>query len=781
MLDSESEESISPPSTPPQRWTQRRAGGGCGEWCDKYERLGLGEGPTKQQEILRCLRKDCRSVWAAFICIFILLVFLGFILVMERRLAFSNNYSEDEVAGEKIFLSSIKDEELKAHLEYYTSMPHLAGSDQDYQLALYTQQKMKEYGIPEVEIETVPLLLNRPLDRLVEIVNPPNLRFVASLTEKAYEEDPTSSLPDAVPTFNGYSGWGEATGQLVYANYGRLQDYDYLQSQGIDLTGRIVIVRYGKIYRGNKAHFAEARGAIGCLIYSDPADDGFAKGPVYPHGPWRPETGVQRGAVWVGNGDPATPGWPSTADGPRLTLDEARDPTNPHNEGYDPLPTIPIQPLSWGDAYRMLAGLGGKTVPSSEWQGALNFTYRIGPGPVEIHMSLGMNYSTMNTWNVIGRIPGTLEPDRLVILGNHRDAWGFGAGDAGTGAAALLGVAQGLGQALKWGWKPRRTILLCSWDAEEYGLIGSVEFVERHFNVLRQQAIVYFNVDVGVTGKAFKAAGSPQLRKFLRSVTDSVQLPKSMYNPRPSNPHYIPTVSDLWYPYVFPSLGSGSDYMGFLQLVGVSCVDMRLTSRGSSADPYDGVYHSNYDSFYWIKNYGDPTFELHGLMAKVWGLAAMRIATALVLPFEFTAYAQALTSMVSTVKVPEGGEAASVLAALRVLNGSIDRLYQTAAAVSSEAAALLRTDQPTIYQLRSINDRMMFFERAFISDRGTAGRLLYKHLIYAPSPGDNYAGLNLPTIHEAIAHGDWAEAKFQILLTSQFVDGATELLAGSLS
>ena len=407
-------------------------------------------------------------------------------------------------------------------------------------------------------------------------------------------------------------------------------DYEALQKAGVDVKGKIVIVRYGNSFRGVKAKVAQDHGAIGCIIYSDPADDGYMQGDVYPKGPWRPVASGQRGSVqflFKYPGDPLTPGKPAIPGVPRLSMEEA----------YEDIPRIPVQPLGYDEARKLLEPLKGPVRPKG-FQGGLPFAYHVGgTDDVRVHLKTDMDYQTRTIWDVIARIDGETEKDRWVIMGNHRDAWVFGAVDPNSGTAAMLEVGRAFGQLLKQGWKPRRTIVLGSWDAEEYGLIGSTEWAEENADELQAKAVAYLNVDVAVSGPNFGASSVPSLWKLIRAATRDVKDPKtgkSIYEQwqdraREQRPE---ADQDSKVEARIGALGSGSDYTPFLQHLGVPATDM-----GFGGDY--GVYHSAYDSFYWMSHFGDPNFVYHVAAAQLWGTIAMRLADAVALPFDYTDYA----------------------------------------------------------------------------------------------------------------------------------------------
>ena len=544
-----------------------------------------------------------------------------------------------EAALEQKFLA-IPDAKLAGQeLKTLTAEPHMAATPEDRKTAEYVAQKFRAAGL-DTEIVPFRVLLNQPKVVRVEAYNPAGNLLMSGPTREQVPGDPFDDNSRVVMPFNGSSGSGDVTGEVVYANYGRLEDFDQLAAQHVDLHGKIVIVRYGSNFRGVKVYIAEQRGAAGVLIYSDPQDDGYYKGDAYPIGPWRPDTGVQRGSVqylFKYPGDPETPGVASTPDLP----DSARvspDGNQPH---------IISIPISYKDASPILQALKGPSVPQG-WQGALPFRYHVGPGGVKVHLVSQQDYQRRTIWDVIGKVKGTDFPDEWVVAGNHRDAWVYGAVDPNSGTAAMLEAVHGIGNLLHQGWRPKRTMIFCSWDAEEEGLMGSTEWVEQHAKEL-ENAVIYINVDVAVSGPEFSAAAVPSLKQFIREVARSVPSPmgSSVYEVwrnshsagnehRPSNapPDNEARVGDL---------GSGSDFTPFLQHVGVPSTDI------GSSGPY-GVYHSVFDNYAWYVMNADPHFVYLQQMARVFGLEALRMADTDVLPYDYGTYAREISSYLDTAK-----------------------------------------------------------------------------------------------------------------------------------
>src|SRR5258708_17643311 len=461
--------------------------------------------------------------------------------------------------------------------------------------------------------------MNRPSEISVTVTAPPNVKMNVPRPEHV-DGDPLADNPKVVMPFNGSSPSGDVEAEVVYANYGRPEDFKKLEELKVDVRGKIVLVRYGENFRGVKSFVAEEHGAAAVIIYSDPGNDGYFKGDAYPKGPWRPDTGVQRGSIqyiFKYPGDPTTPGFASVVglpDSARVTPERATD-----------MPKIPTTPISYRDARPILENLAGPESPR-EWQGALPFTYHIGPGPVRVKIHLKQDYRYWTIWNVIGKIPGAKYPNEWVVLGNHRDAWVYGAVDPNSGTAAMLETVKGLGELLKQGWRPDRTIIFGSWDAEEEGLIGRTEFGEEHDHDISSNAVAYFNLDVAVSGPNFNAQAVPSLKGFVREVTRQVPSPKggTVYEvwkeQREKTARQEPDPTQNRVPNAkvendvpVGDLGSGSDYSVFIQHLGVPSADM------TSSGPY-GVYHSTFDDFTWFKKFGDPTFVYEQQMPRVFGL-----------------------------------------------------------------------------------------------------------------------------------------------------------------
>ena len=702
------------------------------------------------------------------------LLLLTFALLTGTRSGFTQNSNGNSLDGfssetsvvqqrwESKFRSLPAPASAREHLRRFTSEPHIAGTKEDYATALYVRDQMRSYGIP-AEIKEYQVWLPYPNSpAIVELITTRRQRL--SVEEAVVGRDPTSSNTKITPLFNGYSASGDVTGPLVYANYGLPGDYEELQKAGVDVKGKIVIVRYGNSFRGVKAKVAQDHGAVGCIIYSDPADDGYMQGDVYPNGPWRPTASGQRGSVqylFDYPGDPLTPGTPAIDGVKRLKPEEA---TN--------LTRIPVQPIAYDVARTLLAPLRGPVRPRG-FQGGLPFPYHVGgTDEVKVRLKTDMDYKLRTIWNVVGRVQGDEESDRWVILGNHRDAWVFGAVDPNSGSATMLEIARGFGELVKQGWKPQRTLILCSWDAEEYGLIGSTEWAEELAPELREKAVAYLNLDAAVSGANFSASSVPSLWKLIRGATKDVQDPKThktVYQQwlDRSREGRAETEEPLTEVRIGP-LGSGSDYTPFLQHLGIPSTDM-----GFGGDY--GVYHSAYDSFYWMEQFGDPGFLYHVAAAQVLGTMAMRLADADALPFDYTDYAKELTDFFAET---------TRLAKRRNLDSAFDQKSITDALnnFSKESARVerLRQDQMRSKldrsRLRQLNDALIRVERQFTDSSGLRNRPWYKHQIYAPGVYTGYAAQPLTDFRQALDERNSANMKDALARIIDSIKRATDVL-----
>jgi N-acetylated-alpha-linked acidic dipeptidase len=655
------------------------------------------------------------------------------------------------------------------HLKILTALPHIAGSGQDKLTADYVA---KQFNIGGLETEIVPyyVWMNRPSEISITITAGANVKLNAPRREQV-AGDPFQDNPLVVMPFSGSSPSGDVEADVVYANYGTPEDFKKLEELGIDVKGKIVIVRYGQNFRGVKSFVAEEHGAAGVIIYSDPIDDGYFKGDVYPKGPYRPETSVQRGSIqymFKYPGDPTTPGFASTVDLPeakRIKPDQATS-----------MPKIPTTPLSYGDAKPIMENLGGPESPR-EWQGALPFTYHVGPGPVKVKMHLKQDYRYWTIWDVIGKVTGSKYPDQWVVVGNHRDAWVYGAVDPNSGTSAMLEAVAGVKELLRLGWKPERTIIFASWDAEEEGLIGSTEWGEQHEKELGR-AVAYFNLDVAVTGTNFGASAVPSLKGFVRDVTKFVPSPKGG------------TVYDAWKEQKprggerrasdgaqrrepnarvdsdvpVGDLGSGSDYSVFIQHLGVPSADM------TSSGPY-GVYHSVFDDFAYFKKFSDPTFVYEQQMARVLGLEALHMASADVLPYDYELYGREITSYIERAQDR----------AKEMLGTSAPDFSKALAAAkrfTDAGGKVLAVQKNPPQDATRLNETLIAAERALLMQKGLPNRPWFRHAIYAPGQYTGYAAVVIPGVNEAIDAKNAQVTQDQLQVLTETLNRAAGVLEG---
>jgi N-acetylated-alpha-linked acidic dipeptidase len=643
-------------------------------------------------------------------------------------------------------------------LKTLTAAPHWASSPEDHQTALYVAEKFRAAGL-HTEIQPFRVWLNKPVTIEIEAFDASGKKLMSGPTPehvdpKAYGGDPFQNDPRILPAFNGSSPSGDVTADVVYANFGTLEDFKKLASLGVNIKGKIVIVRYGGNFRGVKVYIAQQYGAVGVLIYSDPGDDGYVKGDMYPRGPYRPETGVQRGSVQflpLYPGDPETPGVASTPDLP----DSARI-TDPAKMNQ---PSIPSNPISYHDASPILEALDGPVSPR-DWQGGLPFTYHLGgTGAVKVHMNLVQDYKLRTIWDVVGTIDGT-DPDQKedwVVAGNHRDAWVYGAVDPNSGTAAMLEAVHGLGDLLKQGWKPKRRIVICSWDAEEEGLMGSTEWAEMHARELAH-AVAYFNTDVGVAGPDFDASAVPSLKEFVRDVTRQVPSPKggTVYEQWQTTQQASPRRRGGTMNAVAPAngevtignLGSGSDYTPFIQHLGVPSTDV------GSEGPY-GVYHSVFDNYNWFVKFADPTFVYEQQQARVFGLEILHMADADVLPYDYRLYGKDVVGYVADAQVQ------ATTAKLKVDFGAASAAAQRFAAAGQKVYALQSAAIAGTNETK-LNTALRDAESALLNDAGLPRRSWYKHTIYAPGEYTGYAAVVIPGVSEGIEANDAARTQGQL-------------------
>jgi N-acetylated-alpha-linked acidic dipeptidase len=679
--------------------------------------------------------------------------------------------ARQEREREKQFLAVPDARLAEQHLKTLTAAPHLAGTPEDRQTADYVAACFRAAGL-ETEILTYRVWMNYPSEINVDVVAPAGVVMHGPTREQVEGQNADAHQDDSriVTAFSGQSPSGDAEAEVVYANYGRPEDFQALRDRGIDVRGKILIVRYGQNYRGVKVFLAQQQGAAGVLIYSDPMDDGWYRGDVYPVGPWRPDTAVQRGSVgymFEFPGDPTTPGIASTPDLP----DAQRTPPEQSAE----MPKVPATPLSYHDAQPILEHLGGPESPR-DWQGALPFTYHLGPGPARVRLHLRQDYAYREIWDVVGKAPGSQWPDEWVVAGNHRDAWVYGAVDPGSGTAALLESVHGIGELLKTGWRPRRTMVFASWDGEEEGLVGSTEWAEQNAVPLLN-AVAYFNVDVAVSGPNFGASAVPSLKQFLREVTKAVPGAKghTVYDDwrataeqRAQEPAHMPQEASRR-PAVavkgdapVGDLGSGSDYVAFLQHLGIPSTDF------GSSGPY-GVYHSAFDNFAWFKKFADPDFVYEQQQARVLGLEMLRMAETDLLPYDFEEYGREIHAYLET---------AQKKAELRFAAGAprFSAALAAAARLASAGAAINRQAGDSRRDPARLNLALRQAERGFLAPEGLPHRSWYKHAIYAPGEHTGYAAVMLPGLNEAIEKGDLVRALEQLKAVSDAIERVAKTL-----
>ena len=669
------------------------------------------------------------------ICCFVVIALPLVAQTPSRLRGFTTTNSIEQKNYEEAFKRLTSPEMCRRELRRLTEEPHLAGTQNSYKIAQYLYKKYQEYGL-KAQIYEYKVYLPHPIEIQLEMVFPTHYQAIGK--EESWEWDKDSYEPNLVPGYNAYSPDGDVTADLVYVNRGLPDDYKTLEEMGISVEGKIVITRYGGSYRGVKAKVAGEHGAAGLILYSDPADDGYVKGDVYPRGPWRSADAIQRGTVkyiFQHASDPLTPGWASTADARRIPITEAED-----------LPKIPVLPLAYRDAEPLLSELAGPNVPS-DWQGGLPFAYHIGPGPAKVHLKVRSEHKNRPIYNVIAALEGSDTPEQWVILGNHHDAWVYGAADPSSGTASLLEVARCLGQLAQEGHRPKRTIVFASWDAEEFGIIGSTEWVEDMKAELQQKAIAYLNVDIAATGRQLYASATPSLKPLLWEVTQAV-----------IDPWTSQTIYEAWKRHQdkqvpkIGNLGSGSDHSPFVGHLGIPAVSMGFDG------PY-GVYHAMQDNFYWMEHFGDPTFQYHDAMAQIWGILALRLANADILPFEYEAYAKEL---LTHLKALQNGNTDSTIATdspeqLRELLGKWEHT-----ATDLHNTLLNFIEAGNLRATAEINQRLYQLEQTLTSETGLPLRPWFKHLIYAPGLNSGYAAVVFPGVQDALERNDETQVRIQV-------------------
>jgi N-acetylated-alpha-linked acidic dipeptidase len=639
-----------------------------------------------------------------------------------------------------------------AHSKFLSLQPHMAGTPAQARTRDYVVSQMKSWGL-ETEVRSYSVWMPHPLSTRVWRIAPDPLEL--DLREGPVPEDTTSvAFPQVMP-FNGYGAAGDVRGEVVYVNYGLIEDYAQLDSMGVSVKGKIVIARYGRSYRGIKAREAEKHGAVGLMIYSDPADDGYVRGDVYPAGPMRPSQGIQRGSVMNPDGDPTTPGYPSTTNAKRIPLSQMD------------VPHIPVLPISYGNASELLRGLTGKSIPQT-WQGGLAFRYHVGPGPVQARMTVTTDATTnpyKEIWDTFGIVRGSEFPEEIVMIGGHRDAWGPGAADNVSGTVSVLEAARAIAEQMKAGKRPKRTIVFATWDAEEWGLLGSTEYVEDDSLRLSKSAVAYLNQDDVAQGPNFSGGGSPSLRALLRDVAKEV--------PDPSRQG---SVYDVWRKRanlaadsLEPQMGDpggGSDFAGFYNHLGIPIADWGFGGP-------TGVYHSAYDSYHWMSKFGDPSFEVHATTARIGAATLLRIANAEILPYDYVEFARTMRRFGLQVDQAIADKHWKVSAA--GLTSAIGRMEDAAVAFNAARDRAL-TAQLATGTGKEVNARLLEVERQLTRPRGLVTRPWFRNLIYAADENNGYSTMVLPSVNEAIRLDDQAAVGQELTDLSQRFDAATRSL-----
>jgi len=679
-----------------------------------------------------------------------------------------SGFAPDSVAGELArearAAAVIRPDSLRRDLRLLTEEPHVAGTPGDRANAELVRARLAAYGW-DARIVEIPVWLNYPRSVHVELVEPAPGGALA-VRERGLPGDKDSHSAGVFDAFHGYGASGDVTAQVVYANYGDVDDFARLAALGIDLKGRIALVRYGRIFRGLKVRNAQKAGLAGVIIYSDPADDGYAQADPYPRGPGRPADAIQRGSVQFlseAPGDPTTPGWPSTANGRRLAPGEAAG-----------VPKIPSVPLSYGEAERILRAIEGPQAPKG-WQGGLPFTYHVGPGGAKVHLAVEQDYAIRPIWDVIATLQGREHPGQAVVLGNHRDAWAYGAVDPNSGTICLLELARSLGTLARGGWRPRRTLELCSWDGEEYGLLGSTEWAEANVGPLSGGAVAYLNVDSAVDGHDFGAGASHALRDVLAETLRDVR------DPGQNRPVWNAVAERAWtdghaewsernrlhrlrgepappFEWNVGALGSGSDYTAFVDHIGVPSLDMRFGGL-------HGTYHSMYDDFEYMDRVIDPGYAYHVAMTDIWQRLAMRLAEADVLPLRYSLTGrfalEELSSLADRAEDAGAGkpDSAQFTASLEPAKRAAAHVRDAAAALESRVADALAGRGPwPAGGADAVNAALMRGERALLGP-GLPGRTWFRHELYAPGLNTGYAAVPLPRLGQALLDDDpraWA-------------------------
>ena len=711
-----------------------------------------------------------------------------------RLSGYTAKSSSTERGWENKLQDGIVADNLRQSMQHLSARPHHVGSPYDKENSEWILSKFKEYGF-DAHIETFQVLFPTPKERMVEMIEP--TKFRAKLQEPVVPEDPTSGqTAEQLPTYNAYSIDGEVTAPLVYVNYGNREDYEQLERLGISVRGAIVIARYGEGWRGIKPKVAAEHGAVGCIIYSDPKDDGFFEGDDYPKGGWRPREGVQRGSVMDTDypGDPLTPGVGATADAKRLGVKDAKTITK-----------IPVLPISYGDAQPLLSGLQGPVAPEA-WRGGLPLTYHIGPGPAKVHLKVASNWDLKPVNDVLAMMRGSEVPDEWVIRGNHYDAWVNGADDPISGMVAVLEEARMLGELHKQGWSPRRTIIYCAWDGEEPGLLGSTEWVETHREDLLKHAVAYVNSDSNGRG-FFNAGGTHDLQHFINDIIRDIQDPEKHIPvqqrarlrriARAANAEERGEVrksSDLR----INALGDGSDYTAFQDFAGTSSLNI-----GYGGENNADAYHSIYDDYYWYTHFVDTDFSYGRALAQTGGTAVLRLADADLIPYEYNGQADTIARFVKDLEkllkdkqeeiternlelqegvftanadprrtyIPPPAEAVPPFMNFAPLKNGVESIKKSAERYQAAFSKWQTSgNELPMSTAAALNADLMQVPRAFLTEHGLPERPWFKNQVYAPGAYTGYGAKPIAAVREYMDQEKWKEADGQVPMVGQVLE-----------
>jgi N-acetylated-alpha-linked acidic dipeptidase len=719
---------------------------------------------------------------------------------------YSSESSRVERQWEEKFREIPSPDNLREYMQHLSARPHNVGTVYDKENAEWIAAKFRDFGL-DTHIEQFDVLYPTPKERVVELVEG-GPKFSAKLQEPALPDDLTSSQQaEQLPTYHAYSKDGDVTAPLVYVNFGIPEDYEQLDRMGVSVKGKIVIARYFHSWRGIKPKVAAEHGAVGCLIYSDPHEDGFVQGETFPKGPWRPKDGVQRGSVAdmpFYPGDPLTPGVGATKDAKRLKIEDAATITK-----------IPVLPISYADAQPLLEALTGRVAPP-QWRGGLGITYHVGPGDAKVHLKVKSNWGTKPVYDVIAKIPGSTFPDEWVLRGNHHDAWVNGAEDPTSGMVAVLEEARALGELLKAGWKPKRTIIYCAWDGEEPGLLGSTEWAETHYDELQAHAVAYINSDSNARGY-LGIEGSHTLEKFSNDISREITDPETKLSTWKRN--HLHEIAEAKSPEDrekirqraderIAALGSGSDYTAFLQHDGVASMNI-----GFGGEDGGGIYHSIYDDFYWYTHFSDTNFQYGRALAQTGGTAILRLADADLLPFEFGDFADTMDTYVKELKTLAQKTQADIQERNREIEEGVFQAtddpkkpliappvepaapYLNFAPLDNATVALGRSaaeyrkalekinanggSAMAAASLADVNKLLIQSERKLTNPEGLPNRPWFKHQIYAPGFYTGYAAKTMPAVREAIEQKQWKQADAGIVVVAHVLQDEAELISAA--